>query len=127
MCFGTCCGSTIASNEANSQPTCRYLHHCGLYATASPYFALAIDIYSQEHDLNLTKLASLEGTLGTISRNSDNAADAVQHFRREISLYAEAVSKGMIKAHDEKVAGAYEHMALATQQLGQYDEAFCVA
>jgi tetratricopeptide (TPR) repeat protein len=87
-------------------------------------FEIARNIYNDERDLKLTKLAFLEGTIGTIHRNLDDAVSAMQHFRQELSLYGEAANKGMIKAYDKKVAIAYEHMAVATQQLGLYDEAF---
>ncbi|KAF2829979.1 hypothetical protein CC86DRAFT_379468 [Ophiobolus disseminans] len=96
--------------------------------SATPYFPLARTIYTQSLPQSLPqsllKLASLSGTQGTLARNSDNAARAIEHFGMEIAFYEEAVKNNMTEPHDIRLAGAYEHMALGTQQLGAYDEAF---
>ncbi|KAH8907383.1 hypothetical protein BR93DRAFT_977327 [Coniochaeta sp. PMI_546] len=101
-----------------------YLHHRGLYETALPYFDIAIRIYSRERENNLKYLAFLQGTAGNIYRNTDNAAKAVEYFREEINLLEEAVNVGNLEENPERLAYAYEHMAVAVQQLGDYDTAF---
>ncbi|KAH6621468.1 hypothetical protein B0J18DRAFT_481043 [Chaetomium sp. MPI-SDFR-AT-0129] len=101
-----------------------YLHHRGLYETALPYFDLAIKIYGIERAKNLRYLAFLHGTAGTIYRNSDNAKKAVTYFGVEISLYEEAIKTGRMEPNHERLAYAYEHMAVALQQLGDYNGAF---
>jgi tetratricopeptide (TPR) repeat protein len=88
-----------------------------------PFRSIAADIYNRDRGTNLLNLASLTGAMGTIYRNSDNAARAVELFKEEIGYVEEAIAAGMIEAHDEKLAIAYEHMAVATQQLGNYEEA----
>jgi tetratricopeptide (TPR) repeat protein len=95
-----------------------------LYLVAEPYFPLATLILALQRTTNLTRLAFLSGTRGTMARNFDNAARAVTYFREESAFYDEAVTQGLLPAHEERVAGAYEQMALATQQLRMYDEAF---
>ena len=87
---------------------------------ATPFYAIARQIYNRDRANNLLRLAFLAGTQGTMERNSDNAVQAVVHFAEEIKLYEEAGRTGMIEAHSLKLAGAYEHMAVGTQQRGDY-------
>lgn len=84
---------------------------------------MAADIYGKDRENNLLNLAFLYGTIGTIYRNSDNAARAVEYFRDEITCIEEAVALGKIEPHHMQIRVAYEHMANATQQLKNYDEA----
>ncbi|PGH08463.1 hypothetical protein AJ80_07862 [Polytolypa hystricis UAMH7299] len=48
----------------------------------------------------------------------------VEHFRQEIQCLDEAVHGKQITSHHLRIAMAYEHMAVGTQQLGKYEEAF---
>ncbi|KAI0105658.1 hypothetical protein GGR51DRAFT_571606 [Nemania sp. FL0031] len=100
-----------------------YLHHRALYRTALPYFDIAIRIYNRDRTKNLIYLAQLQGRAGTIYRNSDNALVSMQYFREEIELYQEAIKAQQIEEHSAGLAYAYEHIGLATQQLGRYAEA----
>lgn len=102
----------------------RYLHHRGLYKTAVPFFDIAIQIYDKDRANNLKHLAFLQGTAGSIHRNSDNAAKALEYFEQEIKLYEAAILSGQMEEHHEQLAYSYEHKALALQQLGRYSEAF---
>ncbi|KAI1147559.1 hypothetical protein F4825DRAFT_455381 [Nemania diffusa] len=61
---------------------------------------------------------------GTIYRNSDDALKSMQYFQEEIKLYEEAIKTKQVEEHAAGLAYAYEHMGLATQQLGRYVEAF---
>lgn len=102
------------------------MHQRGLYATALPYFDVPIEIYNKERAQNLKYFAFLQGTAGTIHRNSDQAATAVQYFEEEIKICNEAKDMGQIYDDEGRpmLSYAYEHMANATQQLGRYQEAF---
>ncbi len=102
---------------------CRYLRERGLYHTALNCFDLAVNIYGKDRENNILNLAFLYGTIGTIYRNSDNAARAVEYFRDEITCIEEAVALGKIEPYNIQIGVAYEHMANATQQLEHYDEA----
>lgn len=48
----------------------------------------------------------------------------MEYFREEINLLEEAVNAGQIEENPERLAYAYEHMAVAVQQLGDYETAF---
>lgn len=65
----------------------------------------------------------MHGSYGSMLRNSDNAQKAYEVFSTEIELVRRAVREGLLNESPKDLTRSYIHLANASQQLRDYNEA----
>lgn len=101
----------------------RFLDKRGLFQVAISIFDDMIRLLKTSPQTSLVTVARMHGLYGSMLRNSDDAQRAYEVFKMELKLVQRAERDGLLADPPKDITRSYIHLANASQQLQNYNEA----